>query len=63
MGRDRIEAERTQQPWRGRAVAVRYLEPFPDRAPPRPPAARDDIPMPEATASFEVARPTWRDMS
>jgi hypothetical protein len=62
MGRDRIETERkTQRPWRGRAMAVRYSEPFPDRTPPRPPADRDDIPMTEAEARFEVVRPTWRD--
>ena len=63
MGRDRIEAERTQQPWRGRATAPQYLEPPPNRALPRPPTARDDIPVAEAEARFEVARPTWRDMS
>ena len=61
MGRDRTEAERTQQSWRGRSVVPQYLEPFPDRAPSPQPTDRDDIPMAEAEASFEVVRPTWRD--
>jgi hypothetical protein len=64
MGRDRIEAERTIQAWRGRTMGPQYLEPLRDRTPPRRPVDRgDDIPVNEADAQFEVALPTWRDLS